>query len=122
MASTINELFDELQEMTVALRNELVQSGDGVEITERVQALINGRKTVLAQLGKQLGQLADTEPYRAKFEQWKEVETAIEKMISDAMEELSQKIKGSKQKRTLTRQYHSYLRVMPYGSFIDKKK
>lgn len=115
------ELFQLLIEATEALQSFFKHSLQNDDFKE-VDRLLAERESMLLQLREALQQTADPGKYQSLYQLWQEKDAEIIQFIHNSMNELGKKLKEVQYVRTTSNQYDSYLRQMPFGAFVDKKK
>lgn len=121
MKGEAEHLFQELLECTDALIRACRLSFEEESEEDDIANILAKREELLQALGEQLAN-DDPEKYMAWFEKCREKERAAEQLIVKLMEVTSQKLRETRQSRSVSTNYNAYTRIMPYGAFIDQKK
>lgn len=87
-----------------------------------MEQLFAERESLLKQLRDNLQQDADIGKYRALYELWQVKETELRNFFQTSLQETEKQINDAQKARTISTQYESYMKLMPYGAFFDKKK
>lgn len=117
----IEDLFHQLLEQTedmIKILESFQQAQEKLEIDH----LFAKREALLVQLRKDLELCSDRSIYQPLYNSWQEKETELRAFVKDSLQDLDKKITESQNARTVSKQYDSYLRQMPYGAFLDKKR
>jgi hypothetical protein len=116
-------LFQQLIEVTDELYLYLTfEYSLETEDTALLTQMLDEREGLLKQLRHNLLLSGDAERYEPLYTQWQAKDSEIRHFFESTMEQLDQKLKDAKNKRMMSNQYDSYLRQMPYGAFLDKKR
>ncbi|MEW9702565.1 hypothetical protein [Paenibacillus sp. SI8] len=115
------KLFHQLIDRTDDLLR-MIQSSRQDEGLEGMEQLYTERESLLKQLSDNLQQDADVGKYRALYEFWQAKETELRNFVQTSLQETEIKMNDVQKSRTISSQYDSYMRQMPYGVFFDRKK
>lgn len=93
---------------------------------DEVDHLFTCRDELLEQLDQHLQRSAEVKQYTNTYNAWQTVELELRSIVQSTMQELDLKVKAAKnlhsQAQTNSNKYDSYLKQMPYGAFLDKKR
>ncbi|MCY9665095.1 hypothetical protein M5X11_09005 [Paenibacillus alginolyticus] len=120
MEST-EELFQELIEKTVELL-QVVMISEQTDDIAAVNHLFEERELLLKRLDSNLHHTENANQYRSLYESWQMKEMELMNFVKSSLYNLDKKITETQNARTISTQYDSYLRQMPYGAFLDKKR
>ncbi|MCZ8514887.1 hypothetical protein O9H85_21180 [Paenibacillus filicis] len=116
----VEDLFHDLTGKTEDMLRTL-ESSKQFDI-QVIDHLFAERESILAELRKILQDISDISIYQSLYDKWQEREMKLRNLIEAALKDLEKKITESQNARTVSKQYDSYLRQMPYGAFLDKKR
>ena len=100
----------------------ILKSSIETEESKEVIHLFEVRDTLLMSLDDNLRKIADVNKYRFLYESWQLKETELMNFVKSSLMDLDKKITEAQNARITSTQYDSYLRQMPYGAFLDKKR
>jgi hypothetical protein len=115
--SAIESLFHDVIQKT----DEMLELSSDENFAEIIENILEKREIVMNQLFEQLMLIPDTQRYQDLYVLWQTKELELKSIVNNSIDELSRKIKGQQDQKTSI-QYDSYLRQMPYGAFLDKKR
>lgn len=113
--------FQRLIDKTDALHQVLKHAIQTDDFTE-ADRLFAEREAILQQLNEKLSYIAQPDKYRSLYQTWQVKETKIINLVNSSLQDVDKKIKEIEQNRSVSNQYDSYLRQMPHGAFVDKKR
>ncbi|MZQ85769.1 hypothetical protein GQF01_27060 [Paenibacillus sp. 5J-6] len=91
-----------------------------------VDHLFASRDELLEQLEQHLQRTAEVKQFTHIYNAWQTIELELRTIVQNTMQELDLKVKAAKnlhsQAQTNSNKYDSYLKQMPYGAFLDKKR
>jgi ElaB/YqjD/DUF883 family membrane-anchored ribosome-binding protein len=118
--------------ITEALFHQLIQKTEDLirifrtslesEAFKEADHLFAERESLLKQLRENLQHIANIDKYEPLYASWQSKEAELLELIKSSMQVLKLKKMEFDHARTITKNYNSYLRQMPYGAFLDKKK
>lgn len=118
--------------LTEALFHRLIENTEDLLLAFKTPLQIEGfkkadhvfteRQVLLKQLSENLQLIAEPVKYEPLYELWQAKETELLDLVKTSLQETDQKIKEAQLSRSISKQYNSYLRQVPYGAFFDKKE
>lgn len=112
-----HQLIEKTEELLLILKTSMQTDG-----LKEVDHLFDERESLLKQLSENLIYDAEVDKLEPLYKSLQVKEAEIQNLIKTSMQKLNIKIKESRNARTFSKQYDSYLRPMTYGAFVDKKK
>lgn len=123
------ELTENLFHQLIGKTGELLRifkSPVMLETFDEADDLFVCRDELLKQLDKNLQLASNTNQYSNLYEEWQAQELELRSIVKGTIQELDQKIESAKnlhsQSQSNSNKYDSYLKQMPYGAFLDKKR
>lgn len=112
-----HQLIGKTEDMLEILKLPL-QTGDN----KKIDHLFEDRESLLKRMDENLRQTSDIGKYQPLYESWQAKESELSSLVKSSLQDLEKKIADSQNARTISKQYDSYLRQMPHGAFLDKKR